>query len=163
MCPLTRIPTITPGQRPDPSTQPSIKREKNHKRKPAKDYAMKPTFDIPLGSNSTSAKRTSPARFRSSAPNRSSKVRGVISLTLSHEILKMVPLDIVRKIADVDPAVLLRGLANVIHHLFSSSGPFLIRSVRNLSRITCALSSTWSTCASHGRAVTSSSVIVPTR
>jgi hypothetical protein len=33
--------------------------------------------------------------------------RGIESLTLSHEVLEMVPLDIVREVADVDSAVLL--------------------------------------------------------
>ena len=39
-------------------------REKNEgKKKPAKDYVIKPTFDIPLGRRSTSAKSTSPAIY----------------------------------------------------------------------------------------------------
>lgn len=36
---------------------------KRKEKKAIQDYAMKPTFDIPFGSNSTSAKRTSPAKY----------------------------------------------------------------------------------------------------
>lgn len=87
--------------------------------------------------------------------------RGIESLTLSHEVLEMVPLDIVREVADVDSAVLLGGFANIIHHLFSSNGSFFVRSVRCLSTVSSTLSSTWCACASHGRAITISSIFVP--
>ena len=41
-----------------------------------------------------------------------------VCLTLAHKVLQMVPLDIVREVADVDTAILLRVFANVLHHLF---------------------------------------------
>lgn len=72
---LTRIPTISRTARPSPSTQQSIKSKpkgkgesrnkkdtgRKKKKKPAANYALAPTFDIPFGSNKTSAKITSPA------------------------------------------------------------------------------------------------------
>lgn len=38
-------------------------------------------------------------------------------LTLSHKILEVMPLDIVGKVADIDSAVLLGGIANGLHHV----------------------------------------------
>jgi len=50
-------------------------------------------------------------------------------LTRSHKVLKMMPLNIVRKVADVDAAVLLRSLPKVLHHLLSGCGALLEGSV----------------------------------
>lgn len=47
--------------------------------------------------------------------------------TLSHEVLEMVPLHIVGEIANIDPAVLLRGFSDAAHSLFLGSLPFLER------------------------------------
>jgi hypothetical protein len=41
-----------------------------------------------------------------------------LSLTLAHKVLEVVPLDVVREVADVDTTVLLRMLAHAVHHLF---------------------------------------------
>lgn len=71
------------------------------------------TFDIPFGSNKTSAKRTSPAA-RALACD---LFLGTGDLTLSHEVLQVMPLDIVRQIADIDAAVLLRRIPNALHHV----------------------------------------------
>ena len=57
---LTRIPTKPTD---DPSN-PSIQHPSNNQKKTRKTshiYTLAPTFDIPFGSNSTSAKSTSPA------------------------------------------------------------------------------------------------------
>lgn len=93
-------------QRPGPRSNPSIKCPSNNKnQKPGKPADHVPTFDIPFGSNKTSAKRTSPAVTQS-------KLRacenGVVKVgTLTHKVLEVVPLDIVREVADVDTTVLL--------------------------------------------------------
>ncbi len=46
--------------------------------------------------------------------------------TLPHKILEMMPFDIVREIADVDAAVLLRRLADVGHDLLASGLSFFV-------------------------------------
>lgn len=46
--------------------------------------------------------------------------------TLSHEIFEVVPLDIVREIADVDAAILLRRFPDVVHGLFSLNRAVLV-------------------------------------
>lgn len=38
-------------------------------------------------------------------------------LTLPHEILQVMPLDIVGQVTDIDPAVLLGRVADRLHHL----------------------------------------------
>jgi len=53
---------------------------------------------------------------------------------LSHEILEVVPLDIVGKVADVDAAVLLRGLPKRLHHLLLGLDSFLRVPRRRSSR-----------------------------
>ena len=37
--------------------------------------------------------------------------------TLAHEVLQVMPLDIVRQVANVDAAILLRRVANTLHHV----------------------------------------------
>jgi len=37
-------------------------------------------------------------------------------LTLAHKVLEVVPLNIVRKVSDVDPTVLLRAVTKTLHH-----------------------------------------------
>jgi hypothetical protein len=71
------------------------------------------TFDIPFGSSKTSAKRTSPAV----SVLVQLLTRRNVSRTLAHEVLQVMPLDIVRKVADVDTTVLLRRIPNTLHHL----------------------------------------------
>lgn len=51
----------------------------------------------------------------------------------------MVPLDIVGEIADIDPAVLLRSIADVAHHLLSGSGPVFVGSMGCLSPIVASV------------------------
>ncbi len=75
---LTRIPTNNPGQSPNPSIQNIQQRSRAREEIPGstaeamgkgkENYAMKPTFDIPLGSSNTSAKRTSPAITQQISP-----------------------------------------------------------------------------------------------
>lgn len=62
--------------------------------------------------------------------------------TLPHEILKMVPLHIVGEIANIDPAVLLRGFSDAAHSLFLGSLPFFERPMLWATGITSARSST---------------------
>jgi len=75
--------------------------------------------------------------------------RGVESLTLSHEVLEVVPLDIVREIADVDAAVLLRRFPDIVHGLFSLNRTILVRSLWS-SAVCRTWSSTRGALAGHG-------------
>lgn len=78
---------------------------KHQGQKERKNYAMKPTFDIPFGSSNTSAKRTSPAAAQLSV---SKQILLILEfLTLSHKILQVMPLDVIRKVSNIDPTVLL--------------------------------------------------------
>lgn len=163
---LTRIPTISRTARPSPSTQQSIKSKptkggrgnpetgKGTKRKPAANYALAPTFDIPFGSSKTSAKITSPAvnhaersfpppgqpripnptRCNGRSSNRKQQINksharhDMTLLTLSHKVFQMMPFDIVREVAHIDATVLLGRLAHGLHHLFFGGSAIFERS-----------------------------------
>lgn len=113
-----------PGSKPSIQrpTRQQIKKEKNQKgdQENQPNHTMAPTFDIPFGSNKTSAKRTSPAVSPVSVEV--SYKDGFHPHTLSHEIFEMMPFDIIGQVADVDSAVLLRGFADGLHHLLFRSG-----------------------------------------
>ena len=150
-----------------PPVNPTIQKlegMKNHKRKPAKGKEKscdEAHLRHSIGKQEHVGKEHLSSYTISSVPCIPPAFRGVESLTLSHEVLEMVPLDIVRKVTDVDSAVLLGRFADVVHHLFSSDGSLFVRSLRGLSSVSCTWSSTWCTCASHGRAITVSSIVVP--
>lgn len=122
---------------------------------------MKPTFDIPFGSNSTSAKITSPAEVISSVP--SLPDFNSTTLTLSHKVLQVVPLNIVREIANVDSAVLLRGFTNIRHHLLASHSPFFIGSMLCRPAVSRCRTSSWRcSCSTHGSTISATAVFVAT-
>lgn len=104
---LTRSPSIP---RRDPHRQPS---PDTSKAKASRKLNHEPTLDIPFGRSKTSAKRTSPAIIIVSVAvwDGAEDWR----LTLSHEILEVAPLDVVRQVANVDAAVLLRIVAGIGH------------------------------------------------
>lgn len=126
-------------------------RQPNHPSKPQgrgatkesqpNNHAIKPTFDIPLGSSNTSAKRTSPAKSRRPSVKIPPEIE-VKFLTLSHKVLEVVPFDVVGKISHVDTAVLLGGLADVGHHLLASNSAILIRALGSGASESWACSST---------------------
>ena len=74
--------------------------------------------------------------------------------TLSHKVLEMVPFDVVGQVADVDPAVLLRRLANVVHGLLSVCRAVFVVSVGS-SAVSWSCSSGSCTLSSHGRPTSS--------
>ena len=87
------------------------------------------------------------------------------SRTLSHEVLQMVPLDIVRQVTDIHASFLLRGVANRCHHLLFGHDTFLEGLARHSgfvirSRMTCLASCS----TTHGRAgpAITSAVVFPT-
>lgn len=49
--------------------------------------------------------------------------------TLSHKIFQVVPLNVIRQVADIDPAILLRLVTDVVHHLLASDGSILERAL----------------------------------
>ena len=51
--------------------------------------------------------------------------------TLSHKVLQVMPFHIVREVADIDTAILLRRVSNAGHHLFLGDGTFLLGSMGN--------------------------------
>lgn len=48
--------------------------------------------------------------------------------TLSHEIFQVMPLNIIRKVSDVDTTVLLRAITETLHHGVFRSGAFFVTS-----------------------------------
>src|SRR6185437_10473252 len=117
-------PYITRG--PGPTRQSSVlqnNQEKDQKNQPC--HTMAPTFDIPFGSNKTSAKRTSPAAERSAM---GTSILRLVPLTLSHEIFKVMPFDIISQVSDIDPAFLLGRFAHRLHHLFFGCSTIFERS-----------------------------------
>ncbi|MBE3046150.1 hypothetical protein IMZ48_27150 [Candidatus Bathyarchaeota archaeon] len=63
------------------------------------------------------------------------------------------PLDIVGEIANIDPAVLLRGFPDAVHSLFLGGVPFLERALRSSGIASDTRSSTWCSSSAHGAAV----------
>jgi hypothetical protein len=102
---------------------------KNHKGKPTKGKEKscdEAHLRHSIGKQEHVGKEHLSSYTISSVPCIPPAFRGVESLTLSHEVLEMVPLDIIREIADVDSAVLLGGFTNVVHHLFSGDSSFFV-------------------------------------